>query len=418
MKQVLFSFVVLMSLAACTQEKKKSPSSQISIGTIDSLFSKTLNEERKVWVYVPQSATQFPNSKYPVVYLLDGDAHFSSVVGMIQQLSTVNGNTLCPEMIVVGITNTDRTRDLTPTHMKEIFGDTLFPKTSGGGENFTKFIADELIPYIDGHYPTTPYRTMIGHSLGGLMVINTIAHHPDLFANYLSIDPSLHWDSRKLSIEAQPILSEKKFNNKFLYVAYANTMPEGTQLADVAKDTSYLTAHIRSLLDFTDKVKPKTDNGLTFLSHYYADDDHGSVPLIAEHDALRAMFGWYRLKGIDKFFDVKSTTPDELTQYITEHYKNISAHYGFEMLPQESLANWLGYAFMSNGLPDKALAMFEMNARNYPRSANVHDALGDYYLNKHDTTKAIDQFNQALSFADTPATRDKLKKLTNGSEKK
>ena len=59
----------------------------------------------------------------------------------------------------------------------------------------------------------------------------------------------------------------------------------------------------------------------------------------------------------------------------------------------------------------KARAMFEMNARNYPRSANVHDALGDYYLNKKDTTHAIDQFNQALALADTPATRDKLKKL-------
>ena len=43
---------------------------------------------------------------------LDGDAHFPSVVGIIQQLSQVNGNTVFPEMIVVAIPNTDRTRDL------------------------------------------------------------------------------------------------------------------------------------------------------------------------------------------------------------------------------------------------------------------------------------------------------------------
>jgi hypothetical protein len=411
MKQVLFAFVVLLSLAACKKEEKKLPSSKITLGTIDSLFSKTLNEQRKVWVYVPESAAKFPGNKYPVVYLLDGDGHFYSVAGMIHQLSTVNGNTLCPEMIVVGITNTDRFRDLTPTHMKEFLGDTMLLRTSGGGENFTKFMADELIPYIDSHYPTTPYRTMIGHSLGGLMVINTIVHHPHLFANYLAIDPSLQWDARKLSNEAQHVFSEQKFDHKFLYVAVANNMLEGMQLPDLAKDTSYLTEPMRAMLDFTDKVKSKTISGLTLQTNYYLDDDHGSVPLIAGYDGLRAMFTWYRLKGIDKFFDDKSTTADELVQFITTHYKNVSAHYGFETLPQESTANGLGYALMYNNLPDKARAMFEMNARNYPRSANVHDALGDYYLNKKDTTHAIDQFNQALALADTPATRDKLKKL-------
>jgi hypothetical protein len=411
MKQVLFTFVVLLSLAACKKEEKKLPSSKITLGTIDSLFSKTLNEQRKVWVYVPESAAKFPGNKYPVVYLLDGDGHFYSVAGMIHQLSTVNGNTLCPEMIVVGITNTDRFRDLTPTHVKEIFGDTTMTKTSGGGENFTRFMADELIPYIDSHYPTTPYRTMIGHSLGGLMVINTIVHHPNLFANYLAIDPSLWWDKRKLSNEAQHVFGKQKFDHKFLYVAVANTLPDGMQLPNLAKDTTFLTEHPRANFEFYDKVKSKTMDGLTFQWHYYPDDDHGSVPLIAEHDGLRGMFTWYRLKGIDKFFDDKSTTADELTQFITTHYKNVSAHYGFETLPQESLINGLSYALMGNGLPDKARAMFEMNARNYPRSANVHDALGDYYLNKKDTTHAIDQFNQALALADTPATRDKLKKL-------
>ena len=411
MKQALFIFVVLFSLAACRKEEKKSPAATISLGTIDSLFSKTLNEQRKVWVHVPESAAKFPGNKYPVVYLLDGDAHFSSVVGMIQQLSTINGNTLCPEMIVVGIPNTDRMRDLTPTHVREYFGDTTFFKTSGGGENFTKFIADELIPYIDSHYPTTPYRTMIGHSLGGLMVVNTIVYHPELFANYLAIDPSLHWDARKLSKEAQILFGEKKFDNKFLYLGFANNMPEGMQLPDLAKDTTQDTEHSRAMFEFCDRAKSKITNGLTFQSHYYPDDDHGSVPLIAEHDALRAMFGWYRLKGIDKFFDLKSTSADELAQFITAHYKNVSAHYGFETLPQESLVNALGYAFMGNHLPDKARAMFEMNVRNYPRSANVHDSMGDYYLNKQDTTNAIDQFNQALALADTPATRDKLKNL-------
>ncbi|MEO6288741.1 MAG: alpha/beta hydrolase-fold protein, partial [Ginsengibacter sp.] len=89
-------FICLFSVAQTNNK--------IILGTIDSIDSKILHENRKVWVYIPNSGPNDIYSKqhYPVVYLLDGDAHFYSVVGMIQQLSSVNGNTICPEMIVVG----------------------------------------------------------------------------------------------------------------------------------------------------------------------------------------------------------------------------------------------------------------------------------------------------------------------------
>ena len=121
---------------------------KIVIGKIDSVYSKILGEPRKVWVYTPDmlSGNRDTTQHYPVVYLLDGDGHFESVVGMIQQLSQVNGNTVCPEMIVVGIPNTDRTRDLTPTHIASDppIMDSNFSKNTGGGENFISFIENGL----------------------------------------------------------------------------------------------------------------------------------------------------------------------------------------------------------------------------------------------------------------------------------
>jgi len=406
MKHLLLALMVCLLAVSCKQAEKPTA---INIGTVDSLFSKTLNEQRKVWVHVPESFKKSPGTKYPVVYLLDGDGHFYSVVGLIHQLSS---NTRCPEMIVVGIPNTDRTRDLTPTHVKKVFGDTTFSKTSGGGENFTRFIADELIPYIDSHYPTTPYRTMIGHSLGGLMSVNTIVHHPDIFANYLAIDPSMWWDARKLSNESEAIFKEKKLSNKFLYVAVANTMRDGMQLSDLAKDTTETTEHIRSILEFCERTKAQAGSGLTFASQYYADDDHGSVPLIAEYDALRAMFSWYALKGLDVYFDPKANkSASDLVDLLNSHYKSVSTHFGYETLPPEEMVNGLGYGFMSNNMAEKALAMFDLNLNNYPKSSNAHDSMGDYFLNQKDTASAIDQFNEALAIAEVSATREKLNKL-------
>ena len=124
-------------LAFCFYTVNGQNNNDIVIGKIDSINSKILDEQRKVWIYVPDANSNgiFEKKNYPVVYLLDGDAHFYSVVGMIQQLSSVNGNTICPKMIVVGIPNTNRTRDLTPTKGKPDppFVDSTMAANSGGG---------------------------------------------------------------------------------------------------------------------------------------------------------------------------------------------------------------------------------------------------------------------------------------------
>ncbi|MBL0136074.1 MAG: hypothetical protein IPP79_19900 [Chitinophagaceae bacterium] len=90
--------------------------------------------------YSPELTTTFPipGKKYPVVYVMDGDAHFLSTVGMIQQLSQANGNTVVPEMIVIGIENTNRFRDLTPSLTDSVGVRQVNP--------FVKFIENELCP--------------------------------------------------------------------------------------------------------------------------------------------------------------------------------------------------------------------------------------------------------------------------------
>src|SRR5438045_1535353 len=131
--------LLLLLLIIASEKINAQSGNNIVIGTIDSVYSSILKEKRKIWVYVPNSTGNsiFSIQRYPVVYLLDGDAHFYSVMGMIQQLSEVNGNTVLPEMILVGIPNTDRTRDLTPTHVSGgPYMDSAFVRTSGGGERF------------------------------------------------------------------------------------------------------------------------------------------------------------------------------------------------------------------------------------------------------------------------------------------
>jgi predicted alpha/beta superfamily hydrolase len=410
MNRILLSILTVTFLIACKDTDTRQKDNLITIGVRDSIFSKVLNEPRQIMVYVPEGAGSgnTTGKKYPVVYLLDGDAHFQSVVGMIHQLS----QTVCPEMIVVGIPNTDRTRDLTPTHVTEMFGDTTFVKTSGGAEQFTQFIQDELMPYIDKTYPTTPYRTLIGHSFGGLFAVNALVNHPDLFNNYLAIDPSLWWDDQKLSKKADEVLSDPKYGTKSLFVAVANTMKKGMEVSSVHTDTTESTEHIRSILEFNKKAEKKTDSGLNFKWKYYSEDSHGSVPLIAEYDALRFLFSWYTLEGVDEFFQPSSTlTADEVLRLVVAHYKNISEHFGYQVTPDEAMINSFGYGFLQSKKPDHAFAFFKLNTENYPQSANVFDSMGDYYLAQKDTVNAKENFSKAVDIGKLPYSKEKLDKL-------
>ena len=384
----------------------------ISIGKVDSVYSPTLKENRKIWVYLPNTSG---GQRYPVVYLLDGDGHFQSVVGMIQQLSQVNGNTVVPEMIVVGIPNTDRTRDLTPTHITSDLPmmDSNFSRTTGGGENFTRFIEKELMPHIDSLYPTQPYRLLIGHSFGGLTVMNIITNHTKLFNAYIAIDPSMWYDKEQFLKATEKKLSAQKFTGTRLYLGIANTMPEGMTLEKMKKDTSADTRHIRSIFALDKFIRSNPQNGLQFASKYYGDDDHGSVPLISEYDGLRFIFSWYRLKlSNDDFLSPTS----KIAEKLKNHYATVSKEFGYKVSPPEMQVNGLGYFALSQNQYDKAAALFEMNIANYPESGNAYDSYADLLLARKDTAAAIVHFKKAYSMTKSEETRQKLDLLLGKNE--
>jgi uncharacterized protein len=405
-KVVLFTLFIAWAFSANAQTDNK-----ITIGTIDSIPSKILNENRKIWVHVPAGGMTnlYTKQRYPVIYLLDGDGHFSSVVGMMQQLSSVNGNTVCPEMIVVGILNTDRMRDLSPTHVEAdayLTGD--FLKKTGGGEAFISFIEKELMPYIESKYPTEPYKMLIGHSLGGLMVMQTLVYHPDLFNSYIAIDPSMWWDNNKLLMQSKKILADKKFDRKSLFLGIANTMDEGMSLEKVQKDTSNETRHIRSILELRSDLERNKQNGLKFQSKYYGDDTHSSAPLITEYDALHFIFDFYPFKPSTK--ERNDSTTLLATKYAS-HFTNLSKQFGYSVKPSENMVNGMGYQALANKQLQKAESFFKLNIANFPESGNVYDSYGDYFSEKKDTANAIAQFKKALSISENAETRQKLAEL-------
>ncbi len=417
MKQLLAIILTTLILVSCQNNKttvsSESASGALLIGKIDSLHSEILDETRNIWVHVPDEATGaiFGETTYPVLYLLDGPGHFHAVTGMLKNLGD---NGIIPRMVVVGIPNTDRTRDLTPTHVDVMFGDSAFVLTSGGGATFMDFMEKELIPYVENKYPVTSYRTFVGHSFGGLAAVYSLLSRPHIFSNYVAIDPSLWWDDWLMVHQADSLFTDQYLNGKNLYIGVANTMDEGMGIDRVLGDTARSSDHIRSILTFVNQTEAG-NSGLNFGWKYYPEDDHGSVPLITEYDAFRFLFPWYRLEGLNSFSQEDADENVEgLLARLNEHFATVSEHFGYQVLPPEPDVNSLGYNFITVNKPEMARAMFELNIENYPNSANVYDSMGDYFLSRSDTLEAINNFSKALELGDNPVTREKLDQLIPG----
>jgi predicted alpha/beta superfamily hydrolase len=356
----------------------------IGIGMKDSIRSSILQETRSYWVHLPlqyNSEMFGQDARYPVLYLLDGEAHFNSVSGLVEILGGgINGTHVIPDMIVIGIPNRDRTRDLTPTHRETDNSGKpqAFLKTSGGNDRFLNFLKQELIPHIDSVYRTMAYRVFVGHSFGGITVINALFTMPELFNGYIAIDPSLWWDNKVLMQKSRTYFQHTDLQKKSLFLAQANTL---------SREDTAVNEHFESIKEFATLLDTRNQSGIHWKYAYYADDDHGSVPMIAEYEGLRFLFRDYHIR-----FGEIAGHPELLKT----QFQHLSLQTGVAFSPPEDLINGLGYNLMNSDKVDLAIQYFQMNIDNHPRSANAYDSMGEAWMKKGDTKKSIEYYQQSL----------------------
>lgn len=396
---IITLFLCFKGIAQFNQNDEK----QIVIGKVDSLYSNILQEQREILIHLPQD---FDNSKqYPVIYVLDASQHFYVITGMLKQLIPWQ----IPNSIVVGITNTDRTRDFTPTNVPFQRGHES--ETSGGASNFMKFINEELKPFINNKYPTESNNTIIGHSTGGLFVLYSFLHHENSFDNYLAIDPSLWWDKEHLVKIAQDQLNKGDFKDKSLYIAVANSLGKEMDTVKVRKDKTVPTEQIRANLKFHDLLV-KNNKKLDFTWEYFEKEDHGSIVVPAQYNGLRSIFSWFPFPEMWRFNTPKKYSAKQLTEPFYLHYEKLSTRMKREIKPEWQLLNDIGF-FMLDGhnLPKKALAYLEMNANFYPNESKSFVALGNYFLSQKDKLEAIRYYKKAVKIDANQDAQTKLKEL-------
>ena len=261
--------IILLLLAVRGLTGQIGRESAFSIGETLEFSSRVLEEDRVLNIYLPNGYHPDSTKRYPVIYLLDGsrDEDFIHIAGLVQFCS-FSWIEIIPESIVVGIGNVDRKRDFTfPTYNEKDKAD--FP-TTGGSEQFIRFIGQELQPLIEKKYRVNSSRTLIGQSLGGLLATEILFKKPGLFENYIIISPSLWWDDESLlRYEVNGFTGVRS--------VYIGVGKEGAVMERVARE-------------LFDKIEAVRGTNTRLFFGFFERQNHGDALHLAVYDSFEKIF--------------------------------------------------------------------------------------------------------------------------------
>lgn len=210
-------------------------------------------------IYLPP-ASAGPRGGLPVVYVLDGDSWFDTLVGIAESTRT--------RLIIVGIGSSgQRNRDFAPPNACTANG--------GGQAAYFDFIRQELIPYVERSVGGDPsQRALFGHSHGGSFVLYAMfSESPDehSFKAYLASDSS---------ISCMPLVA---YGWEQGYASAYRDLPVRLHL-------SYATlGNYTANLDFANVVAPRHYARLAFVAQAYA-GTHGGIVAQALTDGVGFAF--------------------------------------------------------------------------------------------------------------------------------
>lgn len=204
---------ILVTFISCSNASQ--PNDPIPEHETFTIQSKQVGEERTINVWTPQDYKSNMDS-LTVLYMPDGGIKedFPHIANTLNDLIKANK---IPPVILVGIENTQRRKDLTgPTTVEK---DKEIAPVVSGSEQFRAFINDELIPEINNRYRTTNKKGIIGESLAGLFVTETFLLKPEMFGFYIAFDPSLWWNDKYLVKTANEHLEKFPDTKKIFWFA-------------------------------------------------------------------------------------------------------------------------------------------------------------------------------------------------------
>jgi pimeloyl-ACP methyl ester carboxylesterase len=132
--------------------------------------------DRDAIVFLPPSYFKDKSRRYPVVYALHGYS-----IGAEQWTHEIR----VPQTIEGAFAKGSQEMIVVLPDSKTVYGGSMYSSSVTTGD-FERYVAHDVVSYIDAHYRTIPSRKsrgLAGHSMGGYGAVRIGMKHPDVFGS-------------------------------------------------------------------------------------------------------------------------------------------------------------------------------------------------------------------------------------------
>lgn len=335
---IIVSFIILSQGPATYAHDQIESKEKIRLefGTVVQFKSKILDESRQLFIVLPDDYDS-SSTEYPVLYALDGSPFTMAWI----YPSLFNRGT--PPLIVVGIGNVDRLRDLTLNAVGE-------PRpTAGNARTFLKVLSKEIIPFIDSNYRTSKYRAIYGASSAGLFSAWAFFEKPDLFNGCISSSPVVGNAMKRLKKTIDASNKKRQRNYRKLVIVYNEY------------DLANVNGFISEFVDIMNKGSERALDVVSVLNHDLGHFASVSVPV-----GMRNLF--------DDFLIPEEEVVDKGMDFLDEYFKMLSDKYGLtspaQYLMQSNRFRESANGFVTSGELDKGIVFLD-HAREKFQEASV-----------------------------------------------
>ena len=198
---------------------------------------------RRVSIWLPPNYTR-SGERFPVAYMQDGQNVFDAATSAIgveweadETATRLIAEQKIPPIILVGIENTR----LRKTEYSAPVG-----RNPGTGEEYARYMAETLAPFVDSTYRTAPDAAVIGSSLGANISLYVCARYPERFSKCAALSPAIWWQGKAFVDHLEQTLKTRRLaircgtnegRNPLAYVKAARRLRDA--LARAGLDLSY-----------------------------------------------------------------------------------------------------------------------------------------------------------------------------------
>ena len=340
----------------------------IVIGKYRVIHSDILDEDRLLYIHLPRGYED-TRLNYPVLYLLYADLYnyYLDAASIIEKLGTTGE---IPPLIIVGVANTNRYRDLLPQRIEG-------RPDSGGSDTFLRFIEEELIPYVDKNYRTKNFRILAGPQAAAVFSLYALITKPALFNAFLSENPFMNPDNAAfLFPKAESFFKKATSLKNFFYIkCEKNERPRDLEYAE----------------NFGKLLEDNAPDGFRFKLEIGEPSGYFITPL-PFRDGLRMLFVGHKLPE-----NFRTNTVKDIIGY----YEKLSEEYGFAVDPPSLMLTFEGDKLGEQRKTREAIELFEYQLSLYPKSLNALMRLGETYRGMGDFEKARGYYKKFLGILDT-----------------